>query len=291
MKNSINEMKSQKTHLHISSMEYLRPGYVRINPYVQTNRRIRITAMDTEFQEKKKKLALVTGAAHRLGRDIALFMAHCGYEIVVHYHNSSVEADETSEWIEKQGVKAYTLKADLTDHHQTNGLFQQIRKIPTPLEILINSAAVMLRGRLEEFNLEQWDQTMHLNLRAVWWCSRLAAKEMGDAGGNIINVSDSGAGRLWSTYTAYSLSKAGVDVLTRMLAKELAPGIRVNAVAPGLIMPPDDFPEATWERLIERLPLERPGTTRDVCNAIKYLLENDYITGQILTVDGGYQLV
>ena len=236
-------------------------------------------------------LALVTGAGHRLGRAIACRLANLGYHTVIHYHTARQEAEETQKQINGQGGKATIIQSDLTQPEQIDTLFEKIRSIEQPLEVLVNSSATMLRGRLNDFSLEQWDLIMNLNLRAVWLCSQKAAKLMQARGGVIINISDSGAGRMWANYGAYSISKAGVEVLTRLLAKTLAPNIRVNAVAPGLILPPDDFADDVWEELVQRLPLKRSGNPEDIGNAIEFILNNDYFTGQILTMDGGYQLI
>lgn len=242
-------------------------------------------------KNKKGQLALITGAGHRLGREIALHVARLGYSAVIHYHASEKDAEQTRKMVEDLGVKAYSFQADLTQKSQIDDLFSYIETLKESLQVLINSAAIMRAGPLNEASMEDWDLTFNLNLRAVWWCGRLASKLMPGSGGVIINISDSGAGRLWTKYPAYSISKAGVEILTRMMAKTYAPHIRVNAIAPGLILPPDDFPEETWDKLINRLPLKHSGTPNDICKAIEFLMQNKYVTGEILTIDGGYQLV
>ncbi len=245
--------------------------------------------MTTPFSPGSQ-LALVTGSGHRLGKEIALRLARLGYAVAVHYHGSAEEAAHTQREIEQLGVKAFLFQADLTDPHQIENLFKQIDQTGLPLSVLVNSASVMLKGGLDDFDIADWDLTMNLNLRAVWQCGILAFRRMQN-GGSIINISDSGAGRMWTGYAAYSISKAGVDVLTRLMARTCAPAVRVNAVAPGLILPPSDFSSETWDKLVNRLPLKRPGEPRFVCDAIEYLLSGEYITGEIITVDGGYQLV
>jgi NAD(P)-dependent dehydrogenase (short-subunit alcohol dehydrogenase family) len=142
---------------------------------------------------------------------------------------------------------------------------------------------------MQEISVENWDATFDLNLRAPWLCSRHAAQLMKD-NGVIINLTDATSGRQWKEYPAYSVSKAGLEVLTRILARSLAPGIRVNAVAPGLVMPSPGFPHDKWERLIERLPVKKSGTAEDIVRAVLFLIQNEYITGQTLVIDGGYQL-
>jgi pteridine reductase len=237
-----------------------------------------------------KPLALITGAAIRLGREIALALADQGYAIGLHYHRSTRPAQELSRQLEGKNVPVLLLQADLTVPEQVRGIFDQVSKYVCPLKVLVNSAATMHTGTLEETSVEDWDATFDLNLRAPWLCTRYAAPLMKE-GGAIINITDAAAGRPWKGYLAYSVSKAGLEVLTRILARSLAPRIRVNAVAPGLVMlPAQDFPDDKWERLVDRLPAKKSGTPQDIARAVLFLIQNEYITGQTLVVDGGYQL-
>jgi pteridine reductase len=244
-----------------------------------------------QSQTSHPYLALVTGAGHRLGRAIALELGQLGYAIGLHYHASKKEAVATRDELEKMGVPAFLLQANLTDKDQVIGLFENLREIPFSLRVLVNSAGVMTRGTVKTLSIEEWDQTLDLNLRAPWLCSKLAAEEMGENGGVIINISDSGAQRPWKNFAAYSISKTALEALTRILAKTLAPSIRVNAIAPGLILPSPDMAVEDWDKLVTRLPLKRSGSLEVITDAVKFLLENEYITGHILVVDGGYQLV
>ncbi|MGD0003581.1 MAG: SDR family oxidoreductase [Anaerolineaceae bacterium] len=237
-----------------------------------------------------KPLALVTGAAIRLGREIALALADQGYAIGLHYNTSVRQAQALSRQLEDNGVPTLLLQADLTFPDQIRRIFEQVSVHPSPLQILVNSAAVMQAVTLEDTSVEDWDATFDLNLRAPWLCSRYAAQLMKE-NGVIINLTDAASGRPWKTYPAYSVSKVGLEVLTRILARSLAPGIRVNAVAPGLVMPTPDLPDDQWERLVERLPAKRTGTPQDIVKAVLFLIQNEYITGQTLVVDGGYQLI
>ncbi len=241
---------------------------------------------------KNKELALVTGAAHRLGRSISLYLASMGYAIAVHYHHAEGAAQETVRKIlSSYGIPAFSLRADLTQENQIEDLFTQIDRSSYTLKVLVNSAAVMIPGDVNELSTEQWDLTMNLNLRAVWLCSRKANALMQPTGGVIINIADSGAGKLWTGFPAYTISKAGVIILTRLMAKEFSPAVRVNAISPGLILPPDDFPVDEWKRLVQRLPLKKAGSPDWVCDAIGFIIHNEYLTGQDIAIDGGYQLV
>jgi NAD(P)-dependent dehydrogenase (short-subunit alcohol dehydrogenase family) len=236
-------------------------------------------------------MALVTGAGRRLGREIAQGLAHQGYAIGLHYHRSEAQALETARLIEAAGAPVLPLPADLTQPEQVMHLFSRIEQSGYPLKVLVNSAGIMVRGDLRNLSVESWDETFNLNLRAPWLCARQAAQLMDAEGGVIININDAGYEKVWTGYPAYILSKSALETLTRLLARSLAPGIRVNGVAPGLILPSDDLDPEEWDRLINRLPLKRMGDPQDVFQAVLYLIKNDYVTGQTLVVDGGYQLV
>ena len=236
-------------------------------------------------------LALITGAAHRLGRAIALAFAGRGYAVALHYHSSRAAERTTADLLAAGAPAVYPLKADLRAPAQIEAMFQAVAGLPQPLRVLVNSAAVMQRGSLRDLPVDDWDGALDLNLRAPWLCARAAARLMEPEGGAIINLTDSGAHKAWAGYPAYIVSKAGLEALTRLLAKTLAPAVRVNAVAPGLILPAPDMPPETWQRLVNRLPLQAAGAPEDVARAVLFLVENPYITGQTLVIDGGYQLI
>ncbi len=218
-------------------------------------------------------------------------MARHGYAIGLHYFQSEPAAAETAGEIEALGAPVVLLPADLTDEQQIAALFAEAARLPFRLRVLVNSAGVMLSANLREMPSEQWDLSLDLNLRAPFLCAQHAARLMGGEGGIIINITDAGDQRAWTGFPAYVVSKAGLEALTRLLARTLAPQVRVNAVAPGLILPAPGFPEANWRRLVERLPLQRSGDPQEVVNAVEFLLQNEYITGQTIVVDGGYQLL
>lgn len=236
-------------------------------------------------------LAIVTGGAHRVGRAIAEALAAHGFAIGLHYNHSTKDADETAAALrEKHSVPVYLLPADLTKPDQITALFEQAAGLPHHLSVLVNSAAVMVVGNLRTMHVEDWDSILHLNLRAPWLCAQAAARLMEPEGGVIINISDSGAQKTWVRYPAYTVSKAAVETLTRLLARELAPAIRVNAIAPGLILPSADLSSEAWERLVDRLPLKVAGKPQDIAAAALFFIDNPYITGQVLAVDGGYRI-
>lgn len=240
---------------------------------------------------RSNELALVTGGAVRIGKEIALALAKAGYAVGLHYHTSREDAEFTAREIEDMGTRAFLFQADLRDPAQIKKLFDEVDGVSPPLSVLINSASVMPRGDLKSMRVTEWDNTLELNLRAPWLCAQAAAGLMQERGGNIINISDTGAGKTWTGFPAYTISKAGLETLTRLLARSLAPKIRVNAVAPGLILPSDDTTSEDWQRLVQRLPAGHSGSPQDVAQAVLFLIENQYITGETLTVDGGYHLV
>ena len=237
----------------------------------------------------KFSLAIVTGGAHRLGRVFSLTLARLGYAVLVHYYRSQEDAEKISQEISTHGVPVITKKADLTRDHQITELFEQADLADYPLEVLVNSAAIMTRGNVRSFPVDSWDATFDLNLRAAFLCSQQAANRMRK--GLIVNITDVGAQKTWSGFPAYTASKCALEALTRILARSLAPDIRVNAIAPGLVLPFKDFPVQEWQNLIERIPLHRQADPSEIASAFEYLLKNEYITGQTIVVDGGYSLI
>lgn len=235
-------------------------------------------------------LALVTGAAQRLGRAFVLALARNGYAILLHYRTSDVQAARTATEIRTLGVPVFLSQADLTEPKNIATLFKMADKIPHPLKVLVNSAAVISTGDPRTLPVKDWDAAFNVNLRAPFLCAQEAAKRMTD-GGLIVNVTDVGALKSWSRYPSYSVSKAGLEALTKILARALAPSIRVNAIAPGLVLQSDLISPEEWNRLIERLPLKRPATVEEIALALEFLLKNEYVTGQTLVIDGGYSLL
>lgn len=231
-------------------------------------------------------LALVTGAAHRLGKVFALTLARHGFDIVLHYHRSEEAARQTQAEVESVGRRAILARADLTDPAQIHSLVSTLDS----LGILVNSAAWMPRGKVDALSLEDWDFPLDLNLRAPFLLAQECAKKM-TAGGLIVNISDVGAQKAWSRYPSYTVSKAALESLTKILARALAPAIRVNAIAPGLVLQSQVVSEEEWQRLIQRIPLKRPARTEEIASALEFLLANEYMTGQTIVVDGGYSLI
>jgi pteridine reductase len=235
-------------------------------------------------------LALVTGAAHRIGKALALTLARRGYAVLVHYHASREKAEQTAAEITAIGIPVHLAQADLTDPAGIDSLFSVIDSFPYKLTVLVNSAAVMQKKGLRTLTVDDWDATFDLNLRAPFLLGQAAAKRM-TAGGLIVNVSDIGANKLWTGYPAYVISKYAIEILTRLMAKIYAPAIRVNAIAPGLVLPSENVTPEEWEKLVQRLPLQRTASVEEVASALDFLLKNESVTGQTIVVDGGYSLL
>jgi pteridine reductase len=231
-------------------------------------------------------LALVTGAAHRLGKSFALTLARQGFDIVIHYHSAEEEARQTQAEIEALSRNVTLAQADLADPAQIHSLISNLQT----LDVLVNSAAFLPRGNVDALSIENWDMSLDLNLRAPFLLAQACARKM-TAGGLIVNITDVGAQKAWSRFPSYTVSKAALESLTRILARAFAPRIRVNAIAPGFVLQSDIVPPDEWERLIGRVPLKRAARSDEITSALEFLLKNEYITGQTIVVDGGYSLI
>lgn len=240
----------------------------------------------TYYNSFMSPLALVTGAAHRLGKVFALTLARQGFDVVVHYYQSLGDALQTQEEIESMGRRVILVRADLRDPSQIQALVSGLDSV----SVLVNSAAFMPSGNVDYLTLENWDTSLDLNLRAPFLLAQECAKKM-TAGGLIVNITDIAAQKAWSRYPSYTVSKAALESLTKILARALAPQIRVNAIAPGFVLQSDIVSSEEWQRLIQRIPLKRPARAEEVAFALEFLLNNEYITGQTIVVDGGYSLV
>jgi NAD(P)-dependent dehydrogenase (short-subunit alcohol dehydrogenase family) len=238
--------------------------------------------------EIKGKIAVVTGAAHRVGKFIALGLAEAGAHIVVHYHQSEDAARATIEEAKQKGVRAMAAGGDLSSPENIDHLFQSAEAEFGGVDVLVNSAAIMERGDVLTLTPEDWQRTLSLNLTAPFFCAQRAARSMlARGGGVIVNIADLSALEPWAKYPAHSVSKAGLVMLTQVLAKALAPRIRVNAVAPGPVVKPPAWDEARWRTVGEHTLLKRTGSGYDVARAVRFLVEQDYVTGETLVVDGG----
>ncbi len=239
-----------------------------------------------------RPLALVTGGAHRLGKTFALTLARNGYDLLLHYHSAEDEARQTRAEAESLGSRVILARADLIDLAQLDSLAATLDSLisSSTFNLLVNSAALMSRADAGSLSAADWDAAFALNLRAPFLLAQAAAKRMTE-GGLIVNVTDVAAQKSWHAYPAYTVSKAALESLTKVLARAFAPRVRVNAIAPGLVLHSDIVSTEQWDKMIARLPLQRPAELTEIAAALEYLLKNEYVTGQTIVVDGGYSLI
>lgn len=232
-------------------------------------------------------MALVTGAGIRVGRAIAVALGARGMHVVVHYHGSEQGAGETAELIGKAGGSASLECADLSVIAEGDALIDRVVKQHGKLHALVNSAAIMLRTPVGEVTEGEWDRMFQVNVRSPFFLTQRAAPALRESHGAVVNIADLAAFESWPAYVPHGMTKAAVVQMTRAMARALAPQIRVNAVAPGVVLLPESWSAADAEHLRATTPLQRNGTPEDVAQAVVYLLEADFVTGEVIRVDGG----
>jgi pteridine reductase len=237
--------------------------------------------------ELRNRIALVTGAGRRVGRAIATALGARGMHVAVHYNGSAEGARETAADIQRAGGIATLFQSDLSKPSAPTALVDEVAHTLGGLDVLVNSAAIMQRTPLESVTPAEWDATFAINSRAPFFASIAAHRHMAAKGGAIVNIADLAGLETWTGYIPHGLSKTVVVQMTKSLAKTLAPAVRVNAVAPGVIILPEGWQQEVGERLRKTTPLKRLGSANDVAGAVIYLLEADYVTGETLVVDGG----
>jgi pteridine reductase len=235
-----------------------------------------------------KPTLLITGGAKRLGRGIALAAAAQGYNVAVHYRKSASEALALTEALRESGVASMAVEADLSDPGAAGPLIAEVRDTLGPVDLLVNSASIFRESRLMDFSLSELEAEIRVNA----FSPLLLCRQMGETGraGAIVNLLDSRMNSYDKTHVAYHLSKRMLYDITRMLAIELAPTVRVNAVAPGLILPPVGADAQYLETHKGENPLHRHGSVEEIADAVLFLARSPFVTGQVLFVDGGRHL-
>lgn len=236
--------------------------------------------------------ALVTGGAIRIGRAIALALAEAGVNVFIHYNSSAAPAEETAAACRGLGVRAEIGAANLGDPARAPDLVARANAAMGPVSILVNSASAFPEDTIEDVTRENWQATHDLTLASpVFLTQAFVGSLDSEVDGAVVNVSDVRTERPYTKHLSYVVAKGGLDTFTRAAALMLAPRIRVNAVALGVVLPPPGEDDSYAARLAARLPMARPGGTGPVSEAVLFLLQNDFVTGAILKVDGGGHLV
>jgi pteridine reductase len=233
------------------------------------------------------KVALVTGGALRVGAAISRALGAKGMDVAVHYGSSATEARQVVSDLRELGVAAESFGANLREVEGAQALAGRVVSHFGRLDVVVNSAANMIEGPVDGVTPEVWDEVFALNLRAPFFVTQGALPALRASKGKVVNIADLAGLEPWPQYVAHCTSKAGVVMLTKSLARALAPDITVNAVAPGAVLLPDGWDDAARRHFAETTPLKRLGSAEDVAQAVVYLLEADYVTGEVLVVDGG----
>ena len=242
--------------------------------------------------ELKGRVALVTGAARRVGRALALRLADAGCHLAIHYRQSAEAAAATASACQTRGVEAEVFQADFDDPATAERLVQSVLARFGRLDVLINNAAVFERMTIDEFDLDAWDRALRVNLTVPLALTHAAREALRRTGGRVINLCDAATARPWPGHLGYIVSKGGLDTLTRVLARALAPDVNVVGIAPGVAAWPERYDQATRDRLTAKIPLKRAGEPEEVAAAVHFVLsEGDYLTGVIIPIDGGRSAV
>jgi NAD(P)-dependent dehydrogenase (short-subunit alcohol dehydrogenase family) len=236
------------------------------------------------------KTALITGASKRVGKAIAEHLAGKGWNVIIHFNSSEKPAKELKDALSKKfpGQNFDTIQANLSEESEVEKIIPKIAENSGRFDLLINNASVFDPGYLAETDIELFNSQMDVNLKAPFLLTRDFAKHCKT--GNIINFVDTRITTSKSNFAAYSLSKKGLWELTKMAALELSPEIRVNAIAPGVTLPPEDKDESYLEDLAQNIPMKKPGGLVPILKSVDYILENEHLTGQLLFADGGENL-
>ncbi|MGR9117637.1 MAG: pteridine reductase [Gammaproteobacteria bacterium] len=239
------------------------------------------------------KVALITGAAKRIGAACGRMLHHNGYDLLLHYQTSSDEAADLAAELNALRTNSVRLfQADLLSQSELQHLIDVILSSASRIDVVINNASLFYPGRIGSVTEADWNNLLGVNLKAPFFLTQALAPALAERKGSVVNIVDIHAEKGLLGYPVYSIAKAGLVAMTKCLAKELAPHVRVNAVAPGAILWPDQpISETNKEEILQRVALRRCGNVEDVARAVHFLVDDaDYITGHVLTVDGGRTL-
>ena len=238
--------------------------------------------------ELRGRTALITGGARRVGRAITLALAGGGAHVVINYHTSAAEAESAAQEALRLGVRALPIQADVADPEQVRAMFAAANQQLGGVDILVNSSSLFKKTPFPTGDPGDWQRVTRILLDGAFYCANAAAPGMLEKGaGLIVNILDGAAWEPWPEYVAHCVGKAGLLALTRQLALDLAPAVRVNGVAPGPVLPPPGSSPSRIAQIAQRTLLRRWGTPEDVAQAVLFLVGADYITGEVIVVDGG----
>lgn len=237
-----------------------------------------------------RKVALVTGGAVRVGRALSVGLAEAGFDLVVSYHTSGGAAREVERAVTGLGRRAHLAPGDVSEAEDVERIAQEVRREFGRLDLLVNNAASFRARPLLEVGEAEWDEVMAVNLKGPFLMVRATAELLREARGSVVNVLDLSAVQPWTGHPHHSVSKAALLHLTRVMARALAPHVRVNAVALGTVLPPEDLSPDEVERERERAPLGALGNPQDVVRTVLFLAGSPFLTGEVLLVDGGRHL-
>ena len=240
-----------------------------------------------------KKTIFITGAAKRIGKEIALCFSEMGWNIIIHYNSSKNDAQVLADEINGTNPdSAITVQGNLDVKEDVEKVINEVRDAFPTIDLLINNASTFYPTPIEDISEEHWDKLVGSNLKGPLFLIKGLKDQLKESKGSIINITDTNLSKGVANYSIYSAAKAGLESITKGLARELAPDIKVNAIAPGAMLEP---PDVTWteeqkSKVISSIPLNRMGSEKDISEAVKFLAKSNYITGQIIKVDGGRSL-
>jgi pteridine reductase len=239
------------------------------------------------------KTIFITGAAKRIGKEIALTFKELGWNIIIHYNSSKKDADDLADQINKDNPNsAKTVQGNLDIKEDVQKILSEVSETFPSIDVLVNNASTFYPTPIDEISEDHWDKLIGSNLKGPLFLIQGLKKQLQASKGSIINITDTNLSKGVPNFSIYSAAKAGLEAITKGLARELAPDIKVNAIAPGAMLEP---PDVTWteeqkNKVIENIPLNRMGSEKDIADAVSFLARSEYITGQIIKVDGGRSL-